>query len=113
MMVRKVVLRLITKAVANRQVRSRLPIVFGVQAQIDECRADRMKDLSNAELAGLVSLIARSGRSGQKAVVDELAVRSRSCGIQLTSRPQPPSEPDKVLRQLDRGVILPFEMVLG
>ena len=59
MMVCKMVLRLITNAIADRQIRARLPIVFGIEAKIHKRRADWMKNLADAELAGLVGLVRR------------------------------------------------------
>ncbi len=45
MVIRKVVLRLITDAVADRQILTRLPIVFSIQSKIHHRRTDRMNDL--------------------------------------------------------------------
>src|SRR5216683_1136371 len=102
MMVPKMVLRLITNTIADGEILTWLPIVFGIQAKIHYCCTDWTKPqlanwrLGDAELAGLAGGASPSGwlirririaPTGQKTVVNELTVCSRSCAGKFTRRP--------------------------
>src|ERR1700677_585850 len=112
MVVGKLVLRLEPKPVADRKVLAWLPVILRVKTKIDNRRSHRMEHLRDGELAGLHVFVRRRTIATriQQAVVRKRSIRSRRRSVRIAVGPQSSTQPNEVLRKLNRGVVLRLQV---